>query len=165
VIIAGNHDFLFEDNPGRARAALGDGKDGLIYLQDELVEVEGLKVFGSPWSTYFMDWAFGVREREYEEVWGRIPEGLDILITHGPPLRILDSAPNKFHLGDPGLLKVVQERAPRLHVFGHIHHSHGTAQIGQTLFVNAAVCDELYAHTQPPIVLDLRKDKVMELRS
>lgn len=112
-----------------------------------------------------MDWAFGVRARDYEEIWGKIPKNLDILITHGPPLRVLDQVPNRFHLGDIGLLKAVEDKKPRVHVFGHIHESHGTARKDSTLFVNAAICDELYAHTQPPIVLDLRKDKVMELRS
>ena len=65
--------------------------ENVIYLQDEMVEVGGLKIYGSPWQPRFYDWAFNVdRGEAIAKKWEPIPEGLDILITHGPVFGILD---------------------------------------------------------------------------
>lgn len=176
VIIAGNHDFLFEKKPEDARVALGPD---IIYLQDSEVTVEGLRIWGSPWTPRFYDWAFQLdhrkrpdnerpfllgKGRNAEQHWEAIPEGLDVLVTHGPPLGILDGVPRASgldHVGDPELLKTLGrlKAPPKLHVFGHIHAGHGTWQDGleetPTLFVNAAICDECYLPTQEPHVIDL----------
>ena len=45
LVVAGNHDFLFETEPARARALLGNA----TYLQDGLLELDGLRLWGSPW--------------------------------------------------------------------------------------------------------------------
>ncbi|MEQ1566809.1 MAG: metallophosphoesterase, partial [Myxococcota bacterium] len=56
VVIAGNHDFLFEHRPSEARRLI----TAAVYLEDELVEVGGLRVWGSPWQPRFFDWAFNL---------------------------------------------------------------------------------------------------------
>src|SRR5207237_6820594 len=53
VVVAGNHDFGFEREPGRARALL----HGLVYLEDEEATVAGLRVYGSPWQPELGRWA------------------------------------------------------------------------------------------------------------
>jgi len=59
--------------------------------------------------------------------WARIPEGWDILITHGPPFGILDAVPgSNGHEGCPEHLEAVIEARPRLHVFGRVHAAYGT---------------------------------------
>ena len=42
-----------------------------------------------------------------------------------------------------------------MHVFGHIHNGYGQRQIGQTLYVNAAICDEDYRPVNAPVVVEL----------
>jgi Icc-related predicted phosphoesterase len=165
IVIAGNHDFLFQQDYGLARQALGDGVSGIQYLQDHVTVIDSVVFYGAPWSVEYNDWAFGVKPgRDAENRWGRMPDGIDVLITHGPPYGILDAAPNGYKLGCEDLLRLVVRRAPRIHVFGHIHHSHGTAKVGGTLFVNAAICDEGYKHSQQPIVLDLKKSGIVRIR-
>ena len=44
---------------------------------------------------------------------------------------------------------------PRLHLFGHIHKSHGTLSDGVTVFSNAAIMDEGYGNLNAPNVLSL----------
>ena len=44
---------------------------------------------------------------------------------------------------------------PRLHLFGHIHKSHGTINDGVTVFCNAAIIDEGYDNLNVPNVLSL----------
>src|SRR5579863_4162194 len=57
-----------------------------------------------------------------------MPNGIDILITHSPPVGILDvEYGTQVHAGDPEFLKAAIRVRPRLHVFGHIHGGYGTA--------------------------------------
>jgi Icc-related predicted phosphoesterase len=165
IVVAGNHDFLFEKDYNLARHALGDGFNGIQYLQDHVTVIDGVVFYGAPWSVYYNDWAFGLHPgREAKSRWDRIPDGIDVLVTHGPPKGIMDEAPNGYSLGCEELLQAVRRIKPRLHVFGHIHHSHGVQKHGDTLFVNAAICDEDYKHTQEPIVLDYRASGIMQIR-
>ena len=53
--------------------------------------------------------------------WDKIPENVDILITHGPPQGYGDRILLGKHVGCPELMKRVAEVKPRYHFFGHIH--------------------------------------------
>uniref|UniRef100_A0A8D1F7T3 Metallophosphoesterase domain containing 1 n=1 Tax=Sus scrofa TaxID=9823 RepID=A0A8D1F7T3_PIG len=108
-----------------------------------------------PW---FYGWGFNLpRGQALLEKWNLIPEGVDILITHGPPLGFLDWVPKKMQrVGCVELLNTVQRRVqPRLHVFGHIHEGYGVMADGTTTYVNASVCTVNYQPVNPPIVIDL----------
>jgi Icc-related predicted phosphoesterase len=142
VFVAGNHDRGFQDRPERARRQL---PDGVIYLQDSGVEIMGLKFYGAPWQPEFQDWAFNLpRGEKLRAKWSLIPNEVDVLVTHGPPHGVLDLTWNGEHVGCEELHKVVFNRVePRLHIFGHIHHSGGSKRkIGKTTFVNAAILND-----------------------
>lgn len=167
VIVAGNHDWLFQREPAKARALFDEG---FTYLEDAGAVVAGLKLWGSPWTPRYYRWAF-MKERgdELASVWSHIPAGLDVLITHGPPHGILDDA-NHYRpqspkaelfdaLGDPeanpvgceALRARVREVRPRVHLFGHIHTNQGVVVEDGTKFVNCTT-DEC---ERAPVVLDL----------
>jgi len=152
VSIAGNHDFCFED--GRKDHARKD-LSVCEYLCDEWVNVDGLKIYGSPWQPWFYDWAFNLqRGQELKEKWAMIPDDTDILITHGPPMGILDyTLMDKKNVGCQDLLDRINEIKPKLHLFGHIHEGYGTDKIGETLFVNASTCTLRYQPINKPIVI------------
>ncbi len=156
IFVAGNHDWLFETNNNYARSLLSEN---IIYLQDSYTIIENLKIYGSPWQPRFYDWAFNLmRGAELAEKWKMIPVDTDILITHCPPNGILDEVPRQFFVENTGceeLRKKVEEIRPRLHIFGHIHCGYGQTRHFGVKFVNASNCDESYAPTQPPIVVDL----------
>jgi len=89
----------------------------------------------------------GAAARKY---WDQIPEGLDVLITHGPPFGILDQVtPGGEHLGCAELLEAIEEKKPRVHIFGHIHGGAGTFDSGVTRFINAAYLNERYKPLEP----------------
>lgn len=70
----------------------------------------------------------------------QIPEGIDILVTHTPPLGVLDVASSgDVHLGCPHLRRELDRIRPQLHAFGHVHASSGVLTEGGIHFVNAAV--------------------------
>lgn len=161
IFVAGNHDWLFEIDNRHARLLLADSK--IIYLQDSAVEIDGLKIYGSPWQPRFFDWAFNLnRGLELAEKWKFIPNDIDVLITHGPPHGILDQVPRPWGIENTGceeLRKRIEEVAEhcrlKLHIFGHIHCGYGTHEEFGIKFVNASNCDEQYNPTQPPIVVNL----------
>lgn len=155
VIIAGNHDFPLE-NKYKAEAENLILNSGCIYLNDSGVTLEGFNIWGSPVQPEFGGWAFNrKRGSEIKRHWDLIPEDTDILITHGPPLGILDSIYDSRTVGCKELLDRVQSISPRLHVFGHIHESYGLEKVGQTLFVNASSVDFAYSGLREPIVVSL----------
>jgi Icc-related predicted phosphoesterase len=152
VIIAGNHDWAFERENAAARAQVTSA----VYLQDEAVTIEGLRIYGSPWQPWFFDWAFNYpRGQSLAPVWDRIPPQTDLLITHGPPLGHGDRTVRGEAVGCPALLDAIRRIRPRLHVFGHIHEGYGVTQEGPTRCVNASSCNVDYEPINPPIVVDL----------
>ena len=160
IFVAGNHDWLFERDNQTARGLLDDS---IVYLQDSSVEIDGFKIYGSPWQPRFYDWAFNLnRGYEMAAKWELIPDDTNILITHGPPNGILDSVPRVWgdeFTGCEALRKRVNELnghgSLKLHVFGHIHCGYGRLELDGVKYVNASTCDEAYDPTQMPIVVDL----------
>jgi predicted phosphodiesterase len=149
IVVAGNHDFLFERDPEAARALL---PPDVHYLRDAEVTLGGLRFWGSPWQPWFLDWAFNLqRGPEIAAKWALIPPGIDVLITHGPPLGTADRTINGEEVGCADLAEAISRVRPRLCVFGHIHEGYGA--YGDK--VNAAICDERYQVTNAPIVMDL----------
>lgn len=158
VFVPGNHDVIFEKNPISARKELGGN---IVFLQDRQVEIEGLKIYGSPWQPEFCDWAFNLpRGFPLRKKWEAIPDGIDILVTHGPPLGILDfSRFGNEHVGCGDLRQELHRIKPKLHCFGHIHGDYGTTAWANILFVNASICDEGYVANHPPIVVEMEPGK------
>lgn len=159
IVIAGNHDFVFQEHPTEARRLLESR--GITYLKDQEVVVDGLRFYGSPWTPPFLEWAFMKERREIREVWGRIPTNTDVLITHGPPFGILDPGLGVPHVGCEELRQQYVDRLePILHVFGHLHSGYGRVNgkflLGRdTEFVNASLVNEAYSPVNKPIVVEI----------
>jgi Icc-related predicted phosphoesterase len=152
LFIAGNHDIPAE-RCGRkwVHQRVPNG----IYLQDNAVDIEGLRFYGSPWQPEFFNWAFNLpRGRALARKWGLIPKDTDVLITHGPPWGMLDVVGGE-HVGCVDLMRSVLSIKPKAHLFGHIHEGYGQAEKEGIIFVNASTCNGRYDPVNPPIVIDL----------
>jgi predicted phosphodiesterase len=161
VLIAGNHDKCLDPDPRHSKGFYHLAKDSLssipnvYYLEDSGCTIGGLKIWGSPVSPFFFDWAFNrQRGAEIKRHWDMIPMDTDILVTHGPPLDMLDFAAGRS-CGCEDLLHKVELVKPKLHVFGHIHYSHGRAEKDGTVFVNASMLNERYNPVNLPIEVEL----------
>jgi Icc-related predicted phosphoesterase len=138
LIIAGNHDFAFQQTPQRARALFSEW----LYLEDTLVEVAGLRIWGGPWQPWFHDWAFNLhRGPAIAQKWALIPTGLDLLVTHGPPAGYGDRCFDGTRVGCADLLATLGRTSPRYHLFGHIHEDRGQWQLGKTTLMNVTVAE------------------------
>jgi Icc-related predicted phosphoesterase len=79
VGVGGNHDFELAESPFLSYDL------PWRYLDNEAVTISGLKIWGSPLSPTFGNWAFMRDDRGLAEEWAKIPEDVDILMVHGPP--------------------------------------------------------------------------------
>lgn len=151
IVIAGNHDFLFETEPERARDLLAD----VTYLEDSGAHVCGIEFWGSPWQPRFHDWAFNLDPGEaLAEKWALIPESTEVLLTHGPPHGVLDRLASAGRIGCEDLTRALTRVRPKMHMFGHIHEDYGTVERDGTLYVNASTCNLRYRAVNEPIVIE-----------
>ena len=137
VLIPGNHDFWAERHPKEFKEACLSA--GLMPLIQEETIINGLKIWGSPATPWFHDWAFNYRIDDIKKIWEQIPLDTDILITHGPPFGILDKTMFGTNVGCMVLLDKVLDLKPKIHGFGHIHEAAGAGSNDNTLFVNSAM--------------------------
>lgn len=158
ILIAGNHDVSLDENAIGAKSKIKEvidryvkNNENIIYLDESGHIIDGVKVWGSAYTFGGpTKWAFQYHnEKEAEERWSKIPEDTDILLTHGPPLGILDEYQGQ-KLGCPVLYKHVIERVrPAFHCFGHVHNQHGVKTKGSTVFINSAMVRDEWAGKDP----------------
>ena len=152
IIIAGNHDFIFENEYNLAKSLITNA----IYLEDSGVEIEGIKFWGSPVSPRFYDWAFNRdRGEDIKKHWDKIPKNIDVLITHGPPYGVLDKTVSGENVGCEDLLSKIQEIKPKFSIFGHIHEGYGIFKDKGITFINACSLNERYKIKHDPIVFEI----------
>lgn len=173
ILIAGNHEVTL-DLPFyqtywhnfHPKCALPSGhiksyvlrEEGIHYLEDTEVVIDGVKFYGSPHQPSFGCWAFGVdRGSSIRSVWSDIPEDTDVLITHGPPYGYGDLLDIGERVGCKDLLEEITTRIkPKAHIYGHIHEGYGTYDLKGIKLINAAVCDHHYLMNNKPIVYNLK---------
>ena len=148
VFVAGNHDLCIERN---LVTKIDFMKNGIVYLENDYTEVEGLKIWGSPFTPSFgQGWAFNKKRSALHDVWKKIPDDVDIVVVHGPPKGILDLAYHQLNCiefcGDEALRKRMYLLNPKLCLFGHIHNNEdiinaGTMKLSNhdTIYSNGSV--------------------------
>lgn len=162
VWISGNHELGIESNPNLAIKLAEE--TGTTYLDDSGIEIEGLRIWGSPITPFFRNWAFNrQRGAEIRSHWKLIPEALDLLITHGPPYGYLDETQSGEHVGCEDLLCLLRDELtepPQMVIFGHIHEGYGRDKIerldGRCIeLINASSCDKSYRPVNDPILFEM----------
>lgn len=93
--------------------------------------VHGLRIHMSPRSCRIPEQARGyadgfMYDTEEAALWASLPAGIDVLVTHTPPLGLLDQSllgliVGGSHVGSAALRRRVEEIRPQFHIFGHIH--------------------------------------------
>lgn len=178
VLVPGNHDMIMDKNYYRSywndwshtkestsEAFALFAAENVHVLLDSGVEVEGVKLYGSPHVPQHTAWktAFNEQPEDLPKYWKKIPDDVDVLLTHSPPAGKLDREPFGDRGGCAHLLEEVQQRIkPKYHIFGHIHSDWG-AEVDEpveggtngelpssgTCFINAASVSDFYFVRKP----------------
>lgn len=155
IFIAGNHDFFLEK--ASATTIKEMIPENIIYLNDSGTTINGIKIWGSPVTPWFFNWAFNChRGAQIRKHWELIPVDTNLLITHGPAYGFLDQVINEQHVGCQDLLRRILFIKPKVHVFGHIHESYGNIKRSGIHFINACQLNEQYELTNKPIVFEIK---------
>lgn len=121
VIIAGNHDTWATKAYNRDKLK----EAGIIYLENEYTEIEGIKIFGSPFTPTYGNWHFMKDRSKMDDIWKHVEPDTDIWLVHGPPAGILDLTEDREYklqqCGDVSLYKRVEQKRPKYVIYGHIH--------------------------------------------
>lgn len=172
VFIAGNHDRGFDPKFNALRLGINSKPEWLVealhlqemkgrvrYLENSSTNINGLQIWGSPITPWFHGnrWAFNVhRGPEIAEVWSKIPNTTDIILTHGPVAYKCDhTLYTQEYVGCEDLRKRCKEVKPLLHVCGHIHESFGCEQDEDTVYLNASVCNVFYEPNNKPWEIEI----------
>ena len=166
IFIAGNHDFYFQDYPTKTKKLISQYKD-VIYLEDDFVYIGEhpniYKVYGTPWQPKFNNWAFNLPRSgtELKEVWGKIPNDVDILLTHCPPQNILDVAnQHSGNLGCELLARRIEIVQPLIHNFGHIHGGYGYREKNGIHYINSSTMTEQYRLLNNPVTIVISNNEI-----
>jgi hypothetical protein len=187
VFIAGNHDMTFDREmllrdklahfEGRTDydTECADGKpnwlvemlnnlpDNVYYLENSSIKLEGINIWGSPYSPSFgYGWGFNKdRGHDIAQCWNEIPMDTDIVITHSPIYGYNDRAQNtNQNVGCSDLYHRLHEVKPHLHFAGHIHEADGWGTIpykdewGDIYTFNGCSCNLRYEVFNEPITFD-----------
>lgn len=131
IFIAGNHDECLYG------ATLSGLDENCHYLCHSGICIEGVNFYGIP---MFVGDAINGKDRRLIQA---IPMDTDVLITHQPPLGILDYD-NHYHYGSEDLWQKVNSIKPKFHLFGHIHTNYGIEFCNEITFSNASMMDAGY---------------------
>ncbi|QYT03506.1 Metallophosphoesterase domain-containing protein [Trichoderma simmonsii] len=119
---------------GTARQMLQESrKKGIIFVDEgshrfSLQNGALLSIYASPYTPSTASssgWGFqysGIHNFEIEN-------GIDIVVTHGPPQGIMDLSAERKRIGCPQLFAAVAKAQPRIHCFGHAHDGWGAKMV------------------------------------
>lgn len=159
IVVAGNHDLMMEAEDFKGP----DGKE-FDYLNESETTFKNLRIWGSPLSAWFKGinpacTAFTRSEEELEASYAKIPNDIDIIISHGPAYLIHDLTVRKKFVGSPSLLGALDRIKPKLMVTAHIHENRGKflyKHMGpNTWCINASIMNERYEPIYQPITIEL----------
>ena len=190
IFIAGNHDMTFDREillrdklahfEGRTEydTECAEGKPqwlidlldvglagGVFYLENSSIDIEGIKIWGSPITPAFgYGWAFNAYRHEINQYWQTIPNDTDIVITHGPIYGYCDRTNREgLNVGCEQLYHRLNEIKPQLHFSGHIHEAYGYRNTNWGYAFNGCNCDLSYLVNNKPMAFEydfLNKDIV-----
>lgn len=145
IFIPGNHEVLYYNRiREKGRESVKEWlPSNVIVLINESIEIEGLKIYGSPVTQpVFKDrlyWAWEEFDDQRQKTFDLIPDELDILVTHTPPFEILDYVIGAGHVGCRFLKSILSNKKCKYHLFGHIHeHGGQSLAIGSIQYYNVA---------------------------
>lgn len=166
IIIAGNHDFVFNNKTEDEINKIFNNTK-IVYLFDTTYTYKGINFYGTPWCQSLKNWAFYAEDDEIVDLFNKIPENTDVLLTHMPPNEFEKGVVNELcfnygrNFGSNQLKRAIYNKLDcsktRYILSGHIHSgNHDDSIYNDKLhFVNVSIKDEQYNINYYPFVFNL----------
>lgn len=158
LFIFGNHECGCESHEAYFKQIFSNSNK-VTLLDHELYDYEGVKIFGTPYCKVFGNWAYNCSDKVLTELFSKIPENLDILLSHDAPYNCTDRCIegwNKEPLGSKPLRDIIIKQQPKYALHGHLHSStHEFELLGETKCCNCSYVNEDYIPTWDPITIEL----------
>ena len=171
-VICGNHD---SNAASLGKEALKGMLSNATYLENDVVYLKsGISIFGTPASKrnspFSPNDAFQYTSEELQEIVNKIPENIDVLMSHGPPDDLIP------------LNNYVNKNNPAICIFGHIHerntsntkdvfflgdnNNNSDHNYKKTIGLNGATIGRNFDPSQVPVVYDYNiKDRIKSRNS
>lgn len=159
IFVPGNHELKFEKELPASKLWFSEECPDGILLINESITIEGIKIYGSPVTPFFYNWAWNQHSDELIKTWQGIPDDTQILVTHGQANGINDIVDNQagMHLGCHHLMSRIQELSQlKIYIGGHLHSGKKFTYFNGVQFYNASICGETYSVDYSPteIIID-----------
>ncbi|OHS99673.1 Ser/Thr protein phosphatase family protein [Tritrichomonas foetus] len=136
------HGIISQDTQIESFKDIFTSDKSVHLLNNSPCEVMGVKFFGSSNIVTSRKLPFAYKREFDDNLVIQIKQDVDVVLSHSPPFNILDKDKNDRHKGRKSLLNFINDKNPALHVFGHVHDSHGIEKTKNgTLFANVAICN------------------------
>jgi Icc-related predicted phosphoesterase len=140
IFVPGNHDGIVGLYGNDIKKML----PSVHVLIDELIVIDGISIWGTPWSLPFSNWYFMKNEWQLQELYSKIPEGTHIIASHGPPHGTCDLV-DGMNVGSLALRETIYRVFPKAVLCGHIHEGYGKDHISVIPVYNSSHLNEVYA--------------------
>ena len=168
-IIPGNHDFWLEEigpkhyNNGKEITSMllpGSikGEHKIVFLCDNEFKYNHKTFYGTSWCPDLNNWAFYGDHDKLTQEYSKIPQNIDVLLTHCPPRFgnagvVLQQGWNYLtNYGCQELAEEIAIKRPKWVFCGHVHSGdHRITTIGDSVnIVNVSMLDENYKKNYSP---------------
>lgn len=184
ILVAGNHDFVFQNPDYRDDAiAAATAFGNVLYLENTTCEYDGIRFYGSPWVIGPPNWAFYDHTQQLPMIEETMPEDIDVAVFHQPlscgkngtVLQLPDwmigqtfvvddilsysDMDKQLHpdFGSASLDRIVMAKRPKYVLTGHVHSgNHEWYDVAEGIKVaNVSLLDENYKLKYKPTVFEI----------
>ena len=164
ILIAGNHDFVFERLIPETYNLFRDTKVKYLFCENyEYISDEGLiySIYGSPYCEVFGNWPFMVESKTIKEKMSNMRNDIDFLLVHNAPtlggLGLINAGwQTGKEAGSLTISDVILQKKPKYVFAGHIHSgNHNLANVNGISLTNVSLLDESYEFNYKPFYLEV----------
>ena len=159
-LIAGNHDWLFQNKPEEI-GKIFDKEDKVTYLNCEFAEYEGVTIYGTPLCHIFYNWAFMIPDEDQDGIYDNVVNTgrkIDILMSHDAPYGVSDVLMQKDcplatgeHIGNKPLARFIERTQPKVVVKGHLHSTNREPEyLKESKVLSVSLLDDNYRMVYNP---------------
>ena len=155
AITWGNHDWC-----GHLKPNTHYDNHRIDVISDGPIVVNGIKFWLTPWSNQFMTWAWMKEHDKLAEVYAKIPEDVDVIVSHQPPQGFGDLYPNMHtgkleQVGSSELLYTIERVKTEVVICGHLHDGHGMYKHQETHIYNVSLLNDAYQRVFEPTIIEI----------